>query len=65
MIGLGELPPSLEAGSLVRHLGAGELLFQQGDRATAIYKGAQMNFLKRSFPCLPSVDSLSLLPCSR
>jgi CRP/FNR family transcriptional regulator, dissimilatory nitrate respiration regulator len=33
-----ELPPSLEAGTVVRHLAAGEFLFQQGDRAAAIYK---------------------------
>lgn len=26
------------------------LLFQQGDRAAAIYMGAQMNFLKRELP---------------
>ena len=32
------LPPSLEAGSVVRVLAAGELLFQQGDRAAAIYE---------------------------
>jgi CRP/FNR family transcriptional regulator, dissimilatory nitrate respiration regulator len=32
------LPPSLEAGSAVRVLAPGELLFQQGDRAAAIYK---------------------------
>lgn len=35
---LDELPPSLEAGSVIRDLAPGELLFQQGDRATAIYK---------------------------
>lgn len=32
------LPSLLEAGSVVRVLGPGELLFQQGDRAAAIYK---------------------------
>jgi CRP-like cAMP-binding protein len=32
------LPPSLEAGSVVRLLAPGELLFRQGDRAAAIYK---------------------------
>jgi CRP-like cAMP-binding protein len=32
------LPLSLEAGSVVRNLAAGEVLFKQGDRATAIYK---------------------------
>lgn len=32
------LPPSLEAGSAVRVLAPGELLFKQGDRAAAIYK---------------------------
>ena len=32
------LPPSLEAGSTVRVLAPGELLFRQGDRAAAIYK---------------------------
>ena len=32
------LPPSLEAGSIVRVLSPGELLFRQGDRAVAIYK---------------------------
>jgi CRP-like cAMP-binding protein len=32
------LPPSLAAGSVVRVLAPGELLFRQGDRATAIYK---------------------------
>ena len=32
------LPPSLEAGSIVRVLSPGELLFRQGDRAAAIYK---------------------------
>ena len=32
------LPPSLEAGSAVRVLAPGELLFQQGDRAAAIYR---------------------------
>jgi CRP-like cAMP-binding protein len=32
------LPPSLEAGSVVRVLSPGELLFRQGDRAAAIYK---------------------------
>ena len=32
------LPPSLEAGSVVRVLAPGELLFRQGDRAAAIYK---------------------------
>jgi CRP-like cAMP-binding protein len=31
-------PPSLEAGSVVRVLVPGELLFRQGDRAAAIYK---------------------------
>jgi len=32
------LPPSIEAGSVVRVLAPGELLFSQGDRAAAIYK---------------------------
>jgi hypothetical protein len=32
------LPPLLEAGSTVRVLAPGELLFRQGDRAAAIYK---------------------------
>ena len=32
------LPPSLEAGSVIRALAPGEFLFEQGDRATAIYK---------------------------
>jgi len=32
------LPPTLEAGSVVRVLAPGELLFRQGDRAAAIYK---------------------------
>ena len=32
------LPPSLEAGSIVRVLAPGELLFRQGDRAEAIYR---------------------------
>jgi len=32
------LPPSLEAGSVIRLLAPGELLFRQGDRAAAIYK---------------------------
>ena len=32
------LPPSLEAGSVVRVLAPGELLFRQGDPAAAIYK---------------------------
>ena len=32
------LPPSLEAGSVVRVLAPGELLFSQGDRAAAIYR---------------------------
>jgi CRP-like cAMP-binding protein len=32
------LPLSLEAGSVVRNLAAGEVLFKQGDRAAAIYK---------------------------
>jgi CRP-like cAMP-binding protein len=32
------LPPSLEAGSIVRVLAPGELLFRQGDRAVAIYR---------------------------
>ena len=32
------LPPSLEAGSTLRVLAPGELLFRQGDRAAAIYK---------------------------
>jgi CRP-like cAMP-binding protein len=32
------LPPSLEAGSVVRDLSAGEILFRQGDRAAAIYR---------------------------
>ena len=32
------LPPSLEAGSAVRVLAPGKLLFRQGDRAAAIYK---------------------------
>ena len=32
------LPPSLEAGSVLRELAAGEILFEQGDRAAAIYK---------------------------
>jgi len=32
------LPASLEAGSMVRVLARGELLFRQGDRAGAIYK---------------------------
>ena len=34
----GVLPPSLEAGSVVRVLPSGELLFRQGDRAEAIYR---------------------------
>ena len=34
----GVLPPSLEAGSVVRVLASGELLFRQGDRAEAIYR---------------------------
>src|SRR5947208_349973 len=33
-----EMPPSLEAGSVVRDLAPGEFLFEQGDRAAAIYK---------------------------
>ena len=33
-----DLPLSLEAGSVIRELGAGEALFEQGDRAAAIYK---------------------------
>ena len=32
------LPPSIEAGSVVRTLAPGELLFRQGDPAAAIYK---------------------------
>jgi CRP/FNR family transcriptional regulator, dissimilatory nitrate respiration regulator len=32
------LPPSLEAGSVVRDLAAGQTLFKQGDPAAAIYK---------------------------
>src|SRR6516225_11055829 len=32
------LPPSLEAGSVVRVLAPGELLFRQGDPAAAIYR---------------------------
>jgi CRP-like cAMP-binding protein len=32
------LPASLEAGSTIRSLATGELLFRQGDRAAAIYK---------------------------
>ena len=32
------LPRSLEAGSVVRDLAAGEVLFRQGDRAAAIYQ---------------------------
>ena len=32
------LPRSLEAGSIVRDLRAGEVLFRQGDRAAAIYR---------------------------
>lgn len=32
------MPSALDAGSAVRELAAGELLFQQGDRAAAIYK---------------------------
>lgn len=32
------LPRSLEAGSVVRDLAAGEILYRQGDRAAAIYK---------------------------
>ena len=32
------LSASLEAGSVIRVLAPGELLFQQGDRASAIYK---------------------------
>jgi CRP/FNR family transcriptional regulator, dissimilatory nitrate respiration regulator len=35
---LDALPPALEAGSAVRVLAPGELLFRQGDRAAAIYK---------------------------
>ena len=34
----GVLPPSLEAGSVVRVLASGELLFRQVDRAEAIYR---------------------------
>jgi CRP/FNR family transcriptional regulator, dissimilatory nitrate respiration regulator len=34
----GALPSALEAGSVVRVLAPGELLFRQGDRAAAIYK---------------------------
>jgi len=35
---LDALPPSLEAGGVIRLLAPGELLFRQGDPATAIYK---------------------------
>ncbi|HVH73829.1 MAG TPA: Crp/Fnr family transcriptional regulator [Stellaceae bacterium] len=35
---LDALPSALDAGSAVRELAAGELLFRQGDRAAAIYK---------------------------
>ena len=34
----GVLPPSLEAGSVVRVLASGELVVRQGDRAEAIYR---------------------------
>jgi CRP/FNR family transcriptional regulator, dissimilatory nitrate respiration regulator len=33
-----DLPSPLEAGSVIRELAAGEVLFEQGDRAAAIYK---------------------------
>jgi CRP-like cAMP-binding protein len=33
-----EMPTSLEAGSVIRDLAPGEFLFEQGDRAVAIYK---------------------------
>jgi CRP-like cAMP-binding protein len=32
------IPPALAAGSTVRQLAAGESLFNQGDRASAIYQ---------------------------
>ena len=38
------LPRSLEAGSAVRVVAPGELLFRQGDRATAIYKVKAVGF---------------------
>lgn len=34
----GNLPAFLDAGSVIRELAAGEVLFEQGDRAAAIYK---------------------------
>jgi CRP-like cAMP-binding protein len=44
------LPPSLEAGSVVRDLAAGETLFKQGDRAAAIYKveGGRLRLVRRT-----------------
>jgi CRP-like cAMP-binding protein len=33
-----EMPPSLNAGSVIRDLAPGEFLFEQGNRASAIYK---------------------------
>jgi CRP/FNR family transcriptional regulator, dissimilatory nitrate respiration regulator len=44
------LPASLEAGSTVRVLGPGELLFRQGDLASAIYKveGGWLRLIRRT-----------------
>jgi CRP/FNR family transcriptional regulator, dissimilatory nitrate respiration regulator len=44
------LPLSLEAGSAVRVLAPGELLFRQGDRAAAIYKveGGRLRLMRRT-----------------
>jgi CRP/FNR family transcriptional regulator, dissimilatory nitrate respiration regulator len=49
-VSLDALPSSLEAGSVVRVLGRGELLFRQGDRAAAIYKveGGRLRLIRRT-----------------
>jgi CRP/FNR family transcriptional regulator, dissimilatory nitrate respiration regulator len=47
---LGTLPPPIEAGSVIRVLAQGELLFRQGHRAAAIYKveSGQLRLVRRT-----------------
>jgi CRP-like cAMP-binding protein len=56
------LPPSLEAASAVRRLDAGETLFNQGDRAVAIYRvdSGRLRLVRRT-----SDDHLVILHTAR
>ena len=56
------MPAFLEAGSVIRELAAGEVLFEQGDRAAAIYKveSGRLRLVRRSID-----DHLVILHAAR